>query len=218
MYGFVIWELRRSSRRLHTQRELSSQQAKDTHRRIRKSCLIMCCYPIAYIALTLPLAVSRMYEVNGTKSSLSYRIFCGCFLVSSGKLSFHALIDPTLTRLLGWVDALLYVLTRASFLKSQGHCRDHEDGDEDRRRSMIPPAPTLKNPPRVLHSPAPSSNRASPVGAPMRMDSISSWKSDTKSLSHSRPEEPLSTFDHEVLLSTRTLTLNAKVTPIREAH
>ena len=104
VYGFVIWELRRSSRRLEGEAELSSEQAKETHRRIRKSCLIMCCYPIAYIALTLPLAVSRMFEVGGTKSSLGYRVFCGCFLVSSGRLiAFHRLdvVANTMTRLGG---------------------------------------------------------------------------------------------------------------------
>jgi hypothetical protein len=46
----------------------------------------------------------------------------------------------------------------------------------------------------------------------MRMASTSSWKSDTKTLSHIRAEEPLSTFDHELLTqAARTLTLDAKV-------
>jgi hypothetical protein len=59
----------------------------------------MCCYPILYIALTLPLAVSRMYEVRGVETSNPYRIFCGCFLVSSGKhrLALDALDDHIVT-------------------------------------------------------------------------------------------------------------------------
>jgi hypothetical protein len=53
------------------------------------------------------------------------------------------------------------------------------------------------------------------------MASMSSWKSesDTKTLSYGCADEPLHTFDPEILLtSSRTLTLDAKIHALHEAH
>ncbi|KIW07747.1 uncharacterized protein PV09_01677 [Verruconis gallopava] len=192
VYGFVIWELRRSSSKLSgLQNEASFSLETETHRRIQKSCLIMCCYPIAYITLTLPLAVSRMSEIRGADTSIQFLIFCGCFLVSSG-----------------WVDTVLYILTRASFLKVQGHTRVQEESNQRSHRTNS--AVMFKNISRTYQgSPAQTrtASSPSPTDEPGRVMSLSSWKYDTKTLPYSRTEETFSTLDNERLIQA-TSTLN----------
>lgn len=62
----------------------------------------MVLYPLVYIVLTLPLSAGRMYAMahNGRHISTTYDIFAGSFLTSCG-----------------WVDSLLYTLTRRRLLK-----------------------------------------------------------------------------------------------------
>jgi hypothetical protein len=55
----------------------------------------MVMYPFVYVVLTLPIAVGRMVAMTGTQTPDTFFIVAGCLLTSCG-----------------WIDALLYTLTR----------------------------------------------------------------------------------------------------------
>jgi hypothetical protein len=59
----------------------------------------MILYPVAYVLVTLPLAAGRIASLTGNKLSLGYLLIGGSFMTSAG-----------------WIDCLLYSLTRSAFL------------------------------------------------------------------------------------------------------
>jgi hypothetical protein len=66
----------------------------------------MILYPIIYIVLTLPLAAGRMAAMAGRTLPVAYYCVAGALLCSCG-----------------WLDTLLYTLTRRVFIKSEPQAR-----------------------------------------------------------------------------------------------
>ena len=62
----------------------------------------MVMYPAVYVILTLPIAVGRMVAMTGTRMPDVFFIIAGSFLTSCG-----------------WIDALLYALTRRILVPNQ---------------------------------------------------------------------------------------------------
>ncbi|RMZ72181.1 integral membrane [Pyrenophora seminiperda CCB06] len=78
----------------HLRGRIRSIIANDTSKLTRAN-KFMVMYPAVYVVLTLPLAVGRMVAMTGGSMPDSFYIITGCLLTSCG-----------------WVDALLYTLTR----------------------------------------------------------------------------------------------------------
>lgn len=74
-------------------------------REITRVAALMLLYPLIYIVLTLPLSAGRMWSMahNGNSYSNGYAVFAGCMLTSCG-----------------FVDVLLYSLTRRRLLQATG--------------------------------------------------------------------------------------------------
>jgi hypothetical protein len=68
----------------------------------------MVLYPIIYVILTLPLAAGRMAAMAGRKLPITYYCVAGALLTSCG-----------------WLDTLLYTLTRRVFIKPEGNPTGH---------------------------------------------------------------------------------------------
>ncbi len=72
----------------------------------------MIMYPIIYFICTAPLAISRMYAMSGGhKTPLWFYSFAGCLIISCG-----------------WIDSLVYTLTRRIF----NNASDHHSGGTSR--------------------------------------------------------------------------------------
>lgn len=78
-------------------------------RRLRRVVSSMMIYPLAYVVLSLPLAAGRMASAKGNTPSLTYFCISGAMMTSSG-----------------WVDVLLYTLTRRNLF------HDMERSNRDR--------------------------------------------------------------------------------------
>lgn len=74
-----------------------------THAKIRQVIRLMMLYPAVYVILTLPLAAGRMWSMSHHGANLPdvYQCIAGALITSCG-----------------WVDSLLYTLTRKSLLKN----------------------------------------------------------------------------------------------------
>ena len=70
-----------------------------TDRKMSLAAIYMILYPVVYITVTLPLAAGRIATMAGNKPSLQYLLIGGSFMTSAG-----------------WIDCLLYSLTRRAFL------------------------------------------------------------------------------------------------------
>jgi hypothetical protein len=70
-----------------------------TEQRVSLAAMYMIIYPVVYVIVTLPLAAGRIASLAGNKPSLSYLLVGGSFMTSAG-----------------WIDCLLYSLTRRVFL------------------------------------------------------------------------------------------------------
>jgi hypothetical protein len=68
--------------------------ANDTSK-LTRATKFMVMYPFVYVVLTLPIAVGRMVAMTGTETPDTFFVVAGCLLTSCG-----------------WIDALLYTLTR----------------------------------------------------------------------------------------------------------
>ncbi|KAI5284367.1 hypothetical protein KEM54_001389 [Ascosphaera aggregata] len=79
----------------------------------------MVIYPIAYIALSLPLAAARMADARDQEWSSTYHGIAGCFMACSG-----------------WVDVLLYALTRKSLVLASHESAKGESSAYNRRSTM----------------------------------------------------------------------------------
>ncbi|KAK8093134.1 uncharacterized protein PG998_014535 [Apiospora kogelbergensis] len=66
---------------------------------LNKASRVMLAYALVYTVLTLPLAAGRMASMSNRKPPDSYYFFAGCLFTSSG-----------------WVDTILYAVTRRSLL------------------------------------------------------------------------------------------------------
>lgn len=76
-----------------------------TYAKVDRAAKMMVLYPLAYIILTLPLSAGRMWSMAHHEKSLpdTYQIVAGALLASCG-----------------WVDTLLYTLTRKSLIDGGG--------------------------------------------------------------------------------------------------
>lgn len=78
----------------HLRGRIRSIIANDTSK-LTRATKFMVMYPFVYVVLTLPIAVGRMVAMTGTEPPDLFFIVAGCLLTSCG-----------------WIDALLYALTR----------------------------------------------------------------------------------------------------------
>ena len=75
-----------------------------TKRKISLAAIYMILYPIVYVIVTLPLAAGRIASLAGNTPSPTYLLIGGSFMTSAG-----------------WIDCLLYLLTRRVFLATPSH-------------------------------------------------------------------------------------------------
>ncbi|KAF7444487.1 Git3 multi-domain protein [Pyrenophora tritici-repentis] len=90
----------------HLRHRIRNIVANDT-RKLTRANKFMVMYPAVYVILTLPIAVGRMVAMTGEPMSENFYIIAGCLLTSCG-----------------WIDALLYTLTRRVLVSgdlSAGH-------------------------------------------------------------------------------------------------
>lgn len=86
-------------RRRIAQSAILGSSHTESLRRLRRVIGYMVIYPIAYIILSLPLAAGRMATAQGKSPSMVYFCVAGAVITSSG-----------------WVDVLLYTLTRRNLI------------------------------------------------------------------------------------------------------
>lgn len=86
---------------IHLRGRIRSIMSNDTSK-LTRATKFMILYPIAYLALTLPIAVGRMVAMGGKTLPDSFFIVAGALLTSCG-----------------WVDALLYTLTRRVLVNNE---------------------------------------------------------------------------------------------------
>ena len=90
----------------HLRGRIRSIIANDTSK-LTRATKFMVMYPFVYVVLTLPIAVGRMVAMTGTEPPDLFFVVAGCLLTSCG-----------------WIDALLYTLTRRVLVSgdlSTGH-------------------------------------------------------------------------------------------------
>ncbi|KAF2192589.1 hypothetical protein K469DRAFT_314703 [Zopfia rhizophila CBS 207.26] len=92
IYGHVFF---------HVRGRIRSSLSNDT-RRLSRATKFMVLYPLVYVILTLPIAVGRMVAMTG--SDMPDAFFC---------------VAGTLLTSCGWIDALLYTLTRRVLVSNQ---------------------------------------------------------------------------------------------------
>ncbi|KAF2675178.1 hypothetical protein BT63DRAFT_450161 [Microthyrium microscopicum] len=102
VYAHVFYHLRK---RLSSIRSITIHDPAGPRRteRLSQAARYMVLYPIIYVILTLPLAAGRMAAMSGKTLPLPFYCMAGSFLTSCG-----------------WLDTLLYTLTRRVFIKSEG--------------------------------------------------------------------------------------------------
>jgi hypothetical protein len=99
IYAHVFIHLRK---RLQTIREVGVHRSAGNKERLSQAARYMILYPIIYIVLTLPIASGRMAAMAGNKLPVAFYGVAGSFLTSCG-----------------WLDTLLYTLTRRVFIKAE---------------------------------------------------------------------------------------------------
>jgi hypothetical protein len=99
IYAHVFIHLRK---RLQTIREVGVHRSAGNKERLSQAARYMILYPIIYIVLTLPIASGRMAAMAGNKLPMAFYGVAGSFLTSCG-----------------WLDTLLYTLTRRVFIKAE---------------------------------------------------------------------------------------------------
>lgn len=109
---------------IHLQQRVKSSQALgqmtcSSIKRIRRVTMYMVIYPIAYIALSLPLAAARMADARNKEWSSTYHGVAGCFMACSG-----------------WVDVLLYAFTRKSLVLASNEPAKSDSGYSKDKNSM----------------------------------------------------------------------------------
>lgn len=97
IYGLLFLKLRRSRNAIS---KMSPAYDSLNDKRITHAARLMAIYPIIYMVLTAPLAISRMALYGNASVPEGVWITAGCLMTSSG-----------------WVDSLLYVFTRRALLR-----------------------------------------------------------------------------------------------------
>lgn len=99
IYAHIFYHLRK---RLNSIRSVAGSDPAGPLRtaRLSQAARYMVLYPVIYVVLTLPLATGRMVTMAGRTLPISFYCVAGSFLTSCG-----------------WLDTLLYTLTRRVFIK-----------------------------------------------------------------------------------------------------
>lgn len=159
-----------------------------TERKMSLAATYMILYPVFYVIVTLPLAAGRIASLAGNPPSLKYLLVGGCFMTSAG-----------------WIDCLLYTLTRRAFLTtisstgnagvSQGR-RSGSKGWPRKKDGDIELSPDVKGPAsqyREIHSQADSSDHimhdAEELGVTSSRDGVTvetPWEVMTKYIDNER--------------------------------
>lgn len=103
IYLMTFWSLRQKTRALLVDGEIPPNSPNAaTIKSVNRITMLMTLYPCVYVLLTLPLSAGRMWSMNhnGTPTSDVFSVIAGCLLTSCG-----------------WVDSLLYTLTRKRLLQ-----------------------------------------------------------------------------------------------------
>ena len=85
----------------HTQRTQTRSTRPRADKRMNQVSLTLLCYPIVYIILTMPIAVSRLCEFGGKKGSLT-SIYIGGYLFMSSGLINVLLYTTTRRGIISW--------------------------------------------------------------------------------------------------------------------
>ena len=98
IYALVLLHLKKTMLLI-----LPAAQQTETYAKVDRAAKLMVLYPVTYIVLTLPLSAGRMWSManHGRNLPEAYQCVAGALIASSG-----------------FVDALLYTLTRKQLLKS----------------------------------------------------------------------------------------------------
>ncbi|KAF2207345.1 hypothetical protein CERZMDRAFT_7712, partial [Cercospora zeae-maydis SCOH1-5] len=103
LYLATFFALRRKTKALPSDGELPAHGlTAATVKAVNRIAILMMLYPFAYVVLTLPVSAGRMWTMahNGRSTSHAYASLAGSLLTSCG-----------------WIDALLYTLTRRRLLR-----------------------------------------------------------------------------------------------------
>ncbi|KAF2156505.1 family A G protein-coupled receptor-like protein [Myriangium duriaei CBS 260.36] len=97
IYVLVLLHLRKTMSII-----LPAAKQSETYAKVDRAAKLMVLYPVTYIVLTLPLSAGRMWSManHGRNLPEAYQCIAGALIASSG-----------------WVDALLYTLTRKQLIK-----------------------------------------------------------------------------------------------------
>lgn len=101
VYLMTYYSLRKQTRGLYVDGQLPGPMA-ETIKSVNRITMLMTIYPMVYILMTLPLSAGRMWTMNhhGHPTSDAFSCVAGALLTSCG-----------------WVDSLLYALSRKRLLK-----------------------------------------------------------------------------------------------------
>jgi hypothetical protein len=113
IYTHIFLHLQKRLRTILSVTHHAQTQTGGSKTRLSQAARYMVLYPLIYVLLTLPLAAGRMASMSGTTPPDIYYCIAGSMMTSCG-----------------WLDSLLYTLTRRVFVKSDPSARD--------RRSMHP--------------------------------------------------------------------------------
>lgn len=123
IYLLVFYRLRRKTRQMLVHGQFSPGSPNGaTLRAINRVALLMTLYPCVYILLTLPLSAGRMWSMNhsGAPTSDAYSCIAGSLMTSCG-----------------WVDSLLYTLTRKRLLQdTMSHSSGRNSALDDELHEM----------------------------------------------------------------------------------
>jgi hypothetical protein len=102
IYAHVFIRLRSRLNSIRSVHANTRHKQGKSNERLSQAARYMILYPIIYIVLTLPLAAGRMAAMSGKKLPITYYCIAGSFLTSCG-----------------WLDTLLYTMTRRVFVKPE---------------------------------------------------------------------------------------------------
>ena len=120
IYIITFFMLRRKTKAIFANSQQNSDQPNiATVKAVNRITTLMTLYPCVYVFLTLPLSAGRMWSMahNSTPYSNAYACFAGSMITSCG-----------------WIDTLLYTLTRRRLLRDtmpQGSGRRTRGSDWD---------------------------------------------------------------------------------------
>ncbi|WPH01708.1 Hypothetical protein R9X50_00456000 [Acrodontium crateriforme] len=101
IYAVTFYKLRQKTRRIFDDPDAPSRNM-NTINAVNRITQLMTLYPIVYICLTLPLSAGRMWSMShgGASTSPTFSCIAGAMMTSCG-----------------WIDSLLYTLTRRRLLR-----------------------------------------------------------------------------------------------------